>query len=94
MNSDLYKTLIERNLINEDIVVTASVKVNGFHTGIFDSTKEMMWEPTMPAEAVHAIEGMDPERFASSYNIKSDGSTKKYKKRGRKPKDVSACLSG
>ena len=29
---------------------------------------------------------MTPERFAKAYNIKSDGTTKEYKKRGRKPK--------
>jgi hypothetical protein len=86
MQTNLYQTLIERNLINEDIVVTATVKVNGFHTGIFESSKEMMWDPRMSAEHVHAIEGMEPERYAKSYNIKPDGSVKKYKKRGRKPK--------
>jgi hypothetical protein len=40
----------------------------------------------MPAGAIHDIEGMIPERFAQAYNIKPDGSSKTYKKRGRKPK--------
>jgi hypothetical protein len=34
-----------------------------------------------------AIDGMDPERYADVYDIKSDGTDKKIgKKRGRKPK--------
>jgi len=40
----------------------------------------------MPAGAIYDIEGMVPERFAQAYNIKSDGTSKTYKKRGRKPK--------
>jgi hypothetical protein len=88
MNSNLYKTLVDRNLINEDIVVTASVRATAFNTGTFTTTKEMMWEPRMRADHVHAIEGMDPERFAKSYNIKADGSFRKHKKRGRKPKQI------
>jgi len=47
-----------------------------------------MWDPRMQADHVHAIEGMDPERFAKSYNIKADGSVREYKKRGRKPKQI------
>lgn len=88
MNSNLYKTLVHRKLINEDIVVTASVSATAFTTGTFTTTKEMMWDPSMQADHIHAIEGMDPERFAKSYSIKADGSTKNYKKRGRKPKQI------
>ena len=88
MNSNLYKTLVDRKLINEDIVVTASVSAKAFTTGTFTTTKEMMWNPRMRADHVHAIEGMDPERFAKSYNIKADGSVREYKKRGRKPKQI------
>lgn len=88
MNSNLYKTLVDRNLINEDIVVTASVNARAFTTGTFTTTKEIMWDPRMQADHVHAIEGMDPERFAKSYNIKADGSVREYKKRGRKPKQI------
>lgn len=88
MNSNLYKTLVDRNLINEDIVVTASVSARAFTTGTFTTTKEIMWDPRMQADHVHAIEGMDPERFAKSYNIKADGSVREYKKRGRKPKQI------
>ena len=88
MNSNLYKTLVDRKLINEDIVVTASVNARAFTTGTFTTTKEMMWDPRMQADHVHAIEGMDPERFAKSYNIKADGSIREYKKRGRKPKQI------
>jgi hypothetical protein len=88
MNSNLYKTLVDRKLINEDIVVTASVNARAFTTGTFTTTKEMMWDPSMQADHVHAIEGMDPERFAKSYNIKADGSVREYKKRGRKAKQL------
>lgn len=88
MNSNLYKTLVDRKLINKDIVVTASVNARAFTTGTFTTTKEMMWDPRMQADHVHAIEGMDPERFAKSYNIKADGSVREYKKRGRKPKQI------
>lgn len=88
MNVKLYNTLIDRNLINEDVVVTARYSTHGFHSGVFNTTKEMMWDPRMSAECVLAVEGMEPERYAKSYNIKSDGSTNKYKKRGRKPKQI------
>jgi hypothetical protein len=39
-------------------------------------------------DQIIAIDGMDPERFASIYNIGPDGGPmKQKKKRGRKPKD-------
>ena len=88
MNSNLYKTLVDRKLINKDIVVTASVNARAFTTGTFTTTKEIMWDPRMQADHVHAIEGMDPERFAKSCNIKADGSVREYKKRGRKAKQL------
>jgi hypothetical protein len=44
----------------------------------------------LPALAVTSIDGMDPERFASVYNVKADGGEAKVgKRRGRKPKDRS-----
>ena len=48
--------------------------------------KDVYYYPGMPAGAIYDIEGMTPERFAKAYNIKSDGTFKEYKKRGRKPK--------
>ncbi len=42
------------------------------------------------AESITAIDGMDPTRFASVYNVEANGSnTKLGKRRGRKPKDRS-----
>lgn len=39
------------------------------------------------SEAIEKVEGMPPDRFASVYNIKADGSSAATKKkRGRKPK--------
>lgn len=44
----------------------------------------------VPAENVLTIDGMDPVRYASVYNIKADGtSAKQGKRRGRKPKNRS-----
>lgn len=44
----------------------------------------------LPALAVTSIDGMDPARFASVYDIKADGDAAKVgKRRGRKPKDRS-----
>lgn len=44
----------------------------------------------VPAEDVLNIDGMDPARFASVYNIKADGGAAKVgARRGRKPKDRS-----
>jgi len=41
-------------------------------------------------ESIIAIDGMDPSRFASVYNVKADGADAKVgKRRGRKPKDRS-----
>ena len=48
--------------------------------------KDVYYNSDIPADAIHDIEGMEPERFAKAYDIKPDGSYKEYKKRGRKPK--------
>ncbi len=43
---------------------------------------------TVDANAVVALDGMEPERFVDIYDINPDGSSKSVgKKRGRKPKD-------
>lgn len=47
-----------------------------------DGSLKKVW-----SEAIEKIEGMPPDRFASVYNIKADGSSAATKKkRGRKPK--------
>ena len=88
MNSNLYATLVERNLINDNTVVKAHVPAQGFHLAWYEAVKNIHWHPGIVAEKIIDIEGMDPERFAKSYNIKPDGTTKAHKKRGRKPKQI------
>jgi len=88
MNSNLYATLVERDLINDNTVVKAYVSTRGFHEGIYEAVKNIHWHPGIAAEKIIDIEGMDPERFAKSYNIKPDGTTKAHKKRGRKAKQL------
>jgi hypothetical protein len=47
----------------------------------------------VPASAICKIEGMDPNRIASVYNLKPDGSEKTIgRKRGRKPKLTKEAL--
>jgi hypothetical protein len=44
----------------------------------------------LPAISITAIDGMDPARFASVYDVKADGNAAVVgKRRGRKPKDRS-----
>ncbi len=43
----------------------------------------------VPASAIQKIEGMDPARIASVYNLKADGTQKTIgRKRGRKPRII------
>ena len=86
MNKNLLSTLVERKLVNTDTVVRAKIPTVGFHEGQYIAVKDVHWESTITADNIIDIEGMDPERFAKSYNIKPDGSVKAYKKRGRKRK--------
>ena len=86
MNKNLLSTLVERKLVNTDTVVRAKIPTVGFHEGQYIAVKDVHWESTIAADNIIDIEGMDPDRFAKSYNIKPDGSVKAYKKRGRKPK--------
>ena len=88
MNSNLHAVLVERDLLNKNTRVNALVSTNGFNTGKFVTNKEIFWHAELHPDNITAIEGMDPERFAKSYNIKSDGSIRKYKKPGRKPKQI------
>jgi hypothetical protein len=86
MNTNLHKILVEKNLLTTNTRVSAVVNAIGFNTGVFPKNKEIFWHAKLDPENITAIEGMDPERFAKSYNIKSDGSISKYKKPGRKAK--------
>ncbi len=88
MNSNLYATLVERKLINDQTVVRAHVPTRGFHEQVYDAVKDVHWSSKITPDRIIDIEGMDPERFAKSYNIKPDGTTKAHKKRGRKPKQI------
>ena len=86
MTDGLLKTLVDRKLITENTLVYANVKSKGLGGKDIYIKKDVYWYPEMPAGAIYDIEGMTPERFAKAYNIKPDGSSKEYKKRGRKPK--------
>ncbi len=45
---------------------------------------------TIDSRAIRLIDGMEPDRFASVYNISPEGETKRTgKRRGRKPRDPS-----
>lgn len=49
----------------------------------------------LSAETIITIDGMDPDRFASVYDVKPDGTDKKAgKRRGRRPKDRSINNGG
>lgn len=49
----------------------------------------------LPAVAIFELDGMDPERFAAVWDIKSDGGAAVVgKRRGRKPKDRSIKTEG
>jgi hypothetical protein len=86
MNKNLLTTLVERKLVTTETVVRAHIPARGFHAGTYMAVKDIHWHPTITADNIIDIEGMDPERFAKSYDIKPDGSVKVYKKRGRKSK--------
>jgi len=86
MHNELYNTLVQRKLINTETIVRANIRSMGFHKGYYTAIKDVHWEPSIKADAIIDIEGMAPDRFAKSYNIKPDGSATGYKKRGRKPK--------
>ena len=47
--------------------------------------KDVYYNSDIPAEAIHDIEGMEPERFAKAYDIKPDGSSKNTKKEVANP---------
>ena len=86
MKQELLDTLVERKLVTDNTLVYANVKSVGLGGQPTFIKKDVYWYEGMPAGAILDIEGMVPERFAQAYNIKPDGSSKIYKKRGRKPK--------
>ena len=86
MQNNLMNTLVKRNLLNGNTLVTAMVDGIGFNGVIGKFKKEVNWNHKITSDMILAIEGMEPARFAKSYNIKPDGSTNAHKKRGRKPK--------
>ena len=90
MTEQLLNTLVERKLVTEETIVYANVRTTGLGGTQTFVKKDVYWYPGMPAGAILDIEGMTPERFAKAYNIKPDGTSKEYKKRGRKPKTESA----
>ena len=93
MNKNLFKILIDHDLINTQTIVCVQVKVRYWNNMSGDSVSNINWSPKVKAENIQQIEGMTPERFASSYNIKPDGTVKSYKKRGRKPKHALTNIS-
>ena len=86
MKQELLDTLVERELFNHNTWVYAQVQVEGLGGTPMMVKKDVYYNSDIPADAIHDIEGMEPERFAKAYDIKPDGSYKEYKKRGRKPK--------
>ena len=86
MKQELLDTLVERELINYNTWVYAQVQVEGLGGTPMMVKKDVYYNSDIPADAIHDIEGMEPERFAKAYDIKPDGSYKEVKKRGRKPK--------
>ena len=86
MKQELLNTLVERGLVTNNTMIYANVRTVGLGGDPTIIKKDVYWYEGMPAGAILDIEGMAPERFAQAYNIKPDGSSKTYKKRGRKPK--------
>ena len=86
MKQELLDTLVERELVNHNTWVYAQVQVEGLGGTPMMVKKDVYYNSDIPADAIHDIEGIEPERFAKAYDIKPDGSYKEYKKRGRKPK--------
>lgn len=103
MNHKLAETLINKNIIKPGTLVYGITTVSGLGQTITSAPVEVMVENyqnnifycrdrigkkyVMEVKNVEEIDGMDPVRLASIFNIKADGSDKAAgKKRGRKPK--------
>lgn len=71
--------------INENVDAKGDPAYTLTVTSTRDGTKRMI-----SVESIIEIDGMDPNRFASVYDIKADGTNATVaKRRGRKPKDRS-----
>lgn len=92
MNSELYKTLVDKKLIAEGVILYGKVYTLGF--GNMPSLIPKKVQVIQPApdgvicqdsnkrrhlikiEHIESVDGMEPSRFAAVYNIKADGSAK------------------
>ena len=103
MNSKLAESLMNKNIIKPGTLVYGRTTVSGLGQTLTTAPVEVMVENfqnntfycrdrtgkqyVMPVENVDEVDGMNPVRLASIFNIKADGSDKAAgKKRGRKPK--------
>lgn len=70
-------------------MVPIELMMENFDGEIFSCRDRLGREYTMHVDNVQEVDGMDPTRLASIFNIKADGSAKAPgKKRGRKPKSA------
>jgi hypothetical protein len=86
LNKKLLKTLVKRGLVDTRTRVKIKTKGLSWTDVSFDTIKITNWHSNIKADAILKVDGMDPERFATVYNITPDGIIKIVKKRGRKPK--------
>ena len=102
MNAALYQTLTERNIIKVGSVIKGRslrkglggmpqmvLKIGSVRQVCVGALvcKDNLNTYVMQMEDIEEIDGMDPKRLASVYNIKADGTAKPVgKKRGRKRK--------
>lgn len=105
MIKNLIETLLDRKLIGEGTLIKGKViaaslgqdlhyvpmelMIVGKYANGFTCRDRLQRPYKMEFDRIETIDGMDVARFASVYNIKSDGSSKNQgKKRGRKPKSA------
>lgn len=102
MNSDLYTTLVERNLINVGTLIEGITSVRGLGgmpqrvtkrgNVVLKERGSLVCQASssqfrVRLEDIKYIDGMEPGRLASVYNIRINGEVRAPgKKRGRKPK--------
>ena len=85
MKQELLDTLVERELVNHNTWVYAQVQVEGLGGTPMMVKKDVYYNSDIPAEAIHDIEGMEPERFAKAYDIKPMALQRIQKKRSQTP---------
>ena len=104
MRQDLLQTLIERKIVGPYTEVDVAVPIVGLGGECLDR-QVRSYVIMIGADIVHgkrrtirgqdivAIDGMEPDRVADTYDLREDGSPKKLgKRRGRKPKHVKAAI--